>query len=34
MVMGGHEEGIISFGKDLDEAGHILIEKWWIFYVL
>jgi hypothetical protein len=25
--MAGHEEGIISFGKDLDEAGTILMEK-------
>jgi ribulose-5-phosphate 4-epimerase/fuculose-1-phosphate aldolase len=27
MVMGGHREGIISFGKDLEEAGSILINK-------
>lgn len=27
LVMGGHREGIISFGKDLAEAGSILIEK-------
>lgn len=27
VVMGGHREGIISFGKDLDEAGSILINK-------
>ena len=27
IVMGGHREGIISFGKDLDEAGSILIDK-------
>lgn len=26
MVMGGHEEGIISFGRDLDEAGAILLQ--------
>jgi ribulose-5-phosphate 4-epimerase/fuculose-1-phosphate aldolase len=32
MVMGGHEEGIISFGKDLGEAGHILLENWKKFY--
>jgi len=25
--MGGHLEGIISFGKDLEEAGSILIDK-------
>jgi ribulose-5-phosphate 4-epimerase/fuculose-1-phosphate aldolase len=25
LVMGGHEEGIISFGKDLNEAGKILL---------
>ncbi len=24
-VMAGHEEGIVSFGKDLDEAGNILL---------
>ncbi len=27
MVMGGHREGIISFGKDLAEAGNILLDK-------
>jgi ribulose-5-phosphate 4-epimerase/fuculose-1-phosphate aldolase len=27
LVMGGHREGLISFGKDLDEAGNILINK-------
>jgi ribulose-5-phosphate 4-epimerase/fuculose-1-phosphate aldolase len=27
IVMGGHQEGIISFGKDLEEAGNILIDK-------
>lgn len=32
MVMGGHQEGIIGFGKDLEEAGHVLLEKWKIFY--
>ena len=25
LVMGGHEEGIISFGRNLDEAGKILL---------
>lgn len=25
-VMGGHKEGIVSFGKDLDEAGNILLD--------
>lgn len=25
IVMAGHEEGIISFGKDLEEAGNILL---------
>ena len=25
LVMGGHKEGIISFGKDLDEAGNVLL---------
>lgn len=28
VVMGGHEEGIISFGKDLEEAGLILMEAY------
>ena len=27
IVMGGHREGIISFGEDLEEAGSILINK-------
>lgn len=27
IVMGGHREGIISFGKDLQEAGTILLDK-------
>ena len=27
-VMAGHEEGIISFGHDLDEAGAVLLEAW------
>jgi L-ribulose-5-phosphate 4-epimerase len=26
-AMGGHEEGVISFGKDLDEAGTILLSQ-------
>ena len=26
IVMGGHKEGIISFGKSLDEAGNILLK--------
>ena len=25
LIMGGHKEGIISFGKDLDEAGNVLL---------
>jgi hypothetical protein len=25
--MGGHREGIISFGKDPEEAGNILLDK-------
>ena len=25
IVMAGHDEGIISFGKDLEEAGEILL---------
>lgn len=27
IVMGGHREGLISFGKDLEEAGKILLDK-------
>lgn len=27
LVMAGHREGIISFGKDLEEAGNILLRK-------
>jgi len=27
IVMGGHREGIISFGKDLEEAASVLIDK-------
>ena len=27
-AMAGHEEGIISFGRDLDEAGNVLLEAW------
>ena len=27
IVMGGHREGIVSFGKDLEEAGSILIDR-------
>ena len=26
VVMSGHEEGIVTFGKDLDEAGKILLD--------
>ena len=26
IVMSGHEEGIITFGKDLEEAGNILLD--------
>ncbi|TVQ15294.1 MAG: class II aldolase/adducin family protein [Bacteroidetes bacterium] len=26
LVMGGHEEGIITFGKDMDEAGEALLK--------
>ena len=26
LVMGGHEEGIITFGKDIDEAGEKLLQ--------
>ncbi len=26
LVMGGHEEGIITFGSDLDDAGMLLLE--------
>lgn len=24
-AMGGHEEGVVTFGADLDEAGHVLL---------
>ncbi len=27
-AMAGHEEGVISFGRDLDEAGTVLLEAW------
>jgi ribulose-5-phosphate 4-epimerase/fuculose-1-phosphate aldolase len=27
LVMGGHEEGIIAFGKDMDEAGETLLKQ-------
>ena len=27
LVMGGHQEGIISFGKNMDEAGRVLAER-------
>ena len=27
IVMGGHREGLISFGKNLEEAANILIDK-------
>ena len=27
MVMGGHKEGIISFGKNLEEAANVLLNK-------
>lgn len=27
-AMAGHEEGIISFGKDLDDAGTVLLAAW------
>jgi len=27
LVMGGHQEGIISFGRDLDEAGSVLLAR-------
>ncbi|MDF1672500.1 MAG: class II aldolase/adducin family protein, partial [Vicingaceae bacterium] len=26
MVMGGHDEGIIAFGKNLQEAGKVLLD--------
>jgi ABC-type iron transport system FetAB ATPase subunit len=28
VVMSGHEEGIISFGKNLPEAGNILLDRY------
>jgi hypothetical protein len=27
IVMGGHKEGIISFGRTLEEAGNILLKR-------
>jgi ribulose-5-phosphate 4-epimerase/fuculose-1-phosphate aldolase len=27
LVMGGHQEGIVSFGKNMDEAGRVLLEQ-------
>jgi len=27
-AMAGHEEGVISIGRDLDEAGTVLLEEW------
>ncbi|NOX71196.1 MAG: class II aldolase/adducin family protein [Candidatus Micrarchaeota archaeon] len=27
-VMGGHEEGLMTFGKDLDEAGSVMLRYW------
>jgi L-ribulose-5-phosphate 4-epimerase len=27
-AMAGHEEGILAFGKNLPEAGNLLLEKW------
>jgi len=27
LVMGGHEEGVVTFGKDLDQAGRVLINR-------
>jgi len=29
IVMGGHREGIISFGKTLESAGNIILEKFY-----
>jgi len=26
IIMGGHEEGIITFGKDLEDAGNVLLD--------
>jgi L-ribulose-5-phosphate 4-epimerase len=26
IVMGGHEEGIISFGKNLEEAANVMLD--------
>ncbi len=28
LVMSGHEEGIICFGKNLQEAGNILLDRY------
>jgi L-ribulose-5-phosphate 4-epimerase len=29
LVMAGHEEGIITFGKNIEEAGAVLLEKYY-----
>jgi len=26
IIMGGHKEGLITFGRDLDEAGEVLLK--------
>lgn len=31
LVMGGHREGIISFGNNLEEAGNVLLDKLMLF---
>jgi hypothetical protein len=28
IIMGGHEEGIVAFGKNLDEAGELLTKAY------
>jgi L-ribulose-5-phosphate 4-epimerase len=29
LVMGGHKEGIIAFGRNLKEAGNVLLDNYW-----
>jgi hypothetical protein len=31
LVMGGHEEGIVAWGKTLDEAGELILKYYRFF---
>ncbi|NJK50942.1 class II aldolase/adducin family protein [Candidatus Gracilibacteria bacterium] len=33
LVMSGHEEGIITFGRNLDEAGNLLLKYYYLLFV-